>query len=297
MRYEFLTTTKINEYVTAISGVCGEKAYLFEGKDAAVLFDGLTGVGSLKELVKTLTDLPVTMVLSHAHPDHCGAAFEYGACYMHPDDIELLYIDAANGEDARFSFATTPVPYLKMAKPVITMEDMIYSRPIKTYPVYDGDTFELGGLTLTVVELPGHTRGSIMLLDQARGDLYAGDAINPSTLLHIAGATTVEEYKEGLLHLKERQNDFIRVYSGHSTQPMPNSVVDDALWVCDRILSGTDDAVPEISPLGNGLRACKVGVNYMPLYGGFANIVYNKDWIWGNKKPKVTQKGLFIKEV
>ena len=26
MRYEFLTTTKINDYVTAISGVCGEKA-------------------------------------------------------------------------------------------------------------------------------------------------------------------------------------------------------------------------------------------------------------------------------
>lgn len=36
-----------------------------------------------------------------------------------------------------------------------------YGRP---HPVREGDIFELGGITLEVIELPGHTTGSIALL-------------------------------------------------------------------------------------------------------------------------------------
>ena len=88
MKSKFFETNRINEYITQIIGLAGEQCYLIEGNDRALLFDGLCGEGSLKSFVRELTDLPVQMVLSHAHPDHCGAVFEYGECYMHPDDMD-----------------------------------------------------------------------------------------------------------------------------------------------------------------------------------------------------------------
>ena len=43
MNSKFFTTTKVNAYVTRITGLGGESAYLNEGKERALLFDGLTG--------------------------------------------------------------------------------------------------------------------------------------------------------------------------------------------------------------------------------------------------------------
>ena len=76
---KFYQADRLNDHVLRISGMGGEKAYVIEGTDRACLFDGCSGVGSLRAFVRELTDLPVFMVMSHAHPDHCGAAFEYGA--------------------------------------------------------------------------------------------------------------------------------------------------------------------------------------------------------------------------
>ena len=72
----FFTSYEINSYTTLIVGLAGENCVLFEGNERALLFDGLTGAGSLKAFVRELTDKPVFMVLSHAHPDHEGAVFE-----------------------------------------------------------------------------------------------------------------------------------------------------------------------------------------------------------------------------
>lgn len=77
---KFFTAEKLFENVTAITGLAGEKCYLVEGEKKALLIDALTGVGSLKAFVRELTDLPVEVVNTHGHLDHCGADFEFGAC-------------------------------------------------------------------------------------------------------------------------------------------------------------------------------------------------------------------------
>ena len=57
MQNKFFTAEKISSYVTRITGLGGENAYLIEGSDRALLFDGLSGVGSLKSFVRELTEL------------------------------------------------------------------------------------------------------------------------------------------------------------------------------------------------------------------------------------------------
>lgn len=46
--------------------------YLIIGNDRAILIDAGFGYGDLKAVVESITDLPVTLLLSHAHTDHIG---------------------------------------------------------------------------------------------------------------------------------------------------------------------------------------------------------------------------------
>ena len=106
MENKFFKAVKVFENVTRIEGLGGVNAFLIEGKDRALLIDGLTGTGSLKDFVKELTSLPVILVLTHGHIDHIGAAFEYGECFMHPDDIAMMYSPMHSSREGRYGFAT-----------------------------------------------------------------------------------------------------------------------------------------------------------------------------------------------
>ena len=295
IRNKFFAADKINDHVTRISGMGGEKAFLIEGKERACLFDGCSGVGSLKAFVRELTELPVFMVLSHAHPDHCGAVFEYGACFMHPDDIGLLYTEFASGAEGRLGYDNNS--WSEEEKLTTgTMADVVPAHAIKTYPCYDGDVFDLGGRRLEVIAVPGHTRGSIVLLDREDRILYSADAINPNTLFGMIGSTTIEEYRESVLHLKEFQGDFDYMYGGHNPDPQTPKIIDDALMLCDRIMAGEDDQIETVDMISKKkvYVAAKRGENFMPEYGGESNIVYQKDRVFGKKGNAVLSGEPFI---
>ena len=285
MKSKFFEAKKINEYITQIIGLAGEQCYLIEGSEGALLFDGLCGEGSLKSFVREITDLPVQIALSHAHPDHCGAVFEYGECYMHPDDIALLYSDFVSGSEERWNFVTDVPEWAPPVRTKTRLEDITDRCAVKTYPVYDGDIFDLGGVQMEVIGVPGHTRGTIVLLDRAARLVLSGDAINPNTLMALPGSATIEEYKESVLHLKTFQAAFDFLYGGHGPEPVPARIVDDALMLIDKILNRTDEAIEEYDNLGHRKvwRAASVGSDFNPLYGGFSNIVYHPDNIYGKK--------------
>lgn len=274
---KFFKVQKLFDNVTVIGGLGGELCYLIEGAEKALLIDGLTGVGSLKAFVRELTDLPVRMVVTHGHLDHCGAAFEYGECFIHPADIALLY-DHSDPEK-RLNFAKAgamfgPLP----VEPVFS--DVVPPRPVKTYPVYDGDIFDLGGVKLEAIGVPGHSFGTIVLLDRARRVVYSGDACNVNTLLFLEGSATIEEYKESLLHFKAFQPAFDVMYGGHGLTAVPNTIIDEAIQLCDEIMAGTDDAVEGSSVGRPCLYAKKKDDHFRRLDGGTANIAYSRDRIW-----------------
>lgn len=276
----FFTTNRINDYTTMIIGVAGENCVLFTGRDKALLFDSLSGAGSLKAFVREMTDLPIIPVLSHAHPDHEGGFFEYGECCVHPDDMDLFYSDYASGVEGRLNFVNTRAPYAPPHRLKVRMEDMVAPCAVKLSPVYNGDVFDLGGVQLEVIHVPGHTKGTIALLDREAELLYSADAINGNTLLHLEGSATVEEYRNAVEHLKTYQDAFTHTYTSHSALPVPASIVDDALMVCDKILAREDDAVQE----EGHLRAMAVYGNCRPVYGGESNICYLEDRIFGKSQ-------------
>ena len=287
MKTKFFSSESLRPGVQVISGMQGEKCYLIEGTERALLFDGLAGAGSLKAYVRELTDLPVFLVLSHAHPDHLGAAFEYGACFLHPDDMGLFYTRFAASWENRYDYLSRELPYAPPHRVKLTPEDMCLPRPVQFFPVNDGDCFDLGGRELEVVAVPGHTRGSICLLDRADRTLYSGDAINMNTLFLPHGSTTIEEYLESLERLKTRVPCFDRLYGGHDPRPIPASIVDDGIALCQRILAGTDDALDEPGSYGMGKRALRVGPSFMPENGSLCNIFYTPELVHGRLEKRV----------
>ena len=274
MKSKFFEAQKIMDNVTMISGLAGELCYLVEGRETALLVDGLSGIGSLKAFVRELTDKPVELVLTHSHPDHMGAAFEYGRCYIHPDDISGLY--EAGDAERRYSFAAAGAKGF-----TLRMEDAVPCTPVCTLPVADGHIFDLGGTQLEVIAVPGHTWGHIVLLDRAARVVYSGDAVNCNTLMFLGGAS-IEEYRESLLHLQT----YDVLWGGHGGVSVPKRIVPEAIGLCEEIMAGTDQKAPGDFMGRTALYAREKDENFRRYDGGIANIAYSTDRIWKKQVVK-----------
>ena len=67
-----VTFTKITEQVYVLTDRAGCCGNLVIGKERALLFDLGIGADDFGAAARTLTDLPLTVILSHGHIDHIG---------------------------------------------------------------------------------------------------------------------------------------------------------------------------------------------------------------------------------
>ena len=120
--------------------------------------------------------------------------------------------------------------------------------PMKVFPLYDGDVFDLGDRTIEVVEAGGHTAGSVVLIDHKTRIAYTGDACNGNTLLEFDNSLPIISYMRNLLHLKEHQQEFDQMYGGHEI--FDASLVDEAIETVAKVIAGTDDRCERTGILG-----------------------------------------------
>jgi glyoxylase-like metal-dependent hydrolase (beta-lactamase superfamily II) len=125
--------------------------------------------------------------------------------------------------------------------------DFLKSQKVHVFPraqvnEIDFDRIDLGGRVLELVKTPGHTRGSLCLLDAQNKALFVGDTFNfISTWLGTEDSTTITEYKaslEKLIKLAKKYdiNDF---YSGHAFGALHMRTLEDYHHCCEIIL-GSD---------------------------------------------------------
>ena len=150
---------------------------LIEDGRAILVDTGLQGsllpiTGGLKDLGLTLDHID-TVVITHAHPDHCGGLSEL----VEGTGIKV----AAHRLDADIISGTVTPPnplrnevLAKMAEPVLPklMGDPV---PVDLH-LEDGDIIPFGA-EVRVVHLPGHTDGSIALHLPTKRVIIVGDAL------------------------------------------------------------------------------------------------------------------------
>lgn len=244
---------------------------LLVGEHHALLFDTGYGFDDLYALVRRITDLPLYVLNSHGHVDHACGNWQFPEVFIHPEDVAVCI--EHNGpamrqcelEGAELPEGFDLVEYLN--------HDCGNLRP-----VVEGDVFELGGMALEVVELPGHTRGSIGLLYREEKILYAGDAVNCFVWLFLPEAAKLSTYRNTLY--KVRDLDFDRMIQSHEHRVMPKSCLDDYIRLAETM---DYDAWPAVeSPLavpGQEVKIITLPGNRLEDSGkpGFAAIMISRD--------------------
>ncbi len=276
---QIYTPTQLTPHITEIRDVTGVSAYLVVGEEKAALIDTCTGIKGLKELVGTLTDKPITVLLTHSHGDHSGSVADFETVYIHPADLKFMTGEAegAGGIGMRVGFANGNVPGAPF-----TEEDLVADPPAdKDYHMLsDGMVFDLGGFHIETIHVPGHTAGSCTFLFPEERSMLYGDALNSNTLLACRESVTIEEYRTALNHLKTYEDRYDTAYYSHGPAIGPKSCLEDNLELCDRILAGTDfgGEVPFLSGGTAYLAAEREGFIERK-DGRFGNIVYRKERI------------------
>jgi len=155
--------------------------YFVKGKERSILIDTGTGVADLKSVIDLLTETPYDVLLTHGHYDHAGGIGQFNAVYLNQKD---LYMVKNISVEERIEYARSILntyPELK------GQFDIDYIKPWREEPSFnfikDGDIIELGDKTLKIFETPGHTEGSVCILDEADHVLFSGDNLQPILLL------------------------------------------------------------------------------------------------------------------
>jgi glyoxylase-like metal-dependent hydrolase (beta-lactamase superfamily II) len=88
-------------------------------------------------------------------------------------------------------------------------------------PLWDGEVVDLGDRELEVIALPGHTPGSIALLDRASGTLFSGDPIQRDGRIFMFGPMrSMAAYIHSLRRLQTRAEEITSIWPCHATCPV-----------------------------------------------------------------------------
>lgn len=249
--------------------------YLVVGSQRAALLDTGTGIGDVAQAVRGLTGLPVDVYLTHGHVDHAGGIYAFDAVHVTEKDKDLMLEHAALEKREAFAafvgHVTGQTPW--------TDADFIAPHPIAIKPLCPGQQIDLGGRSLTVVDLSGHTQGSVGYFDDATRTLFAGDGCNNSTFLFMHESATVTQYQHTLeCLLAEWKPQLARMMICHDYNAVPLSCIDDALDCCERILAGTSDNEPfsfAFEPIDGQKCAWAVRGGPQRQDGKFGNIAFD----------------------
>lgn len=181
--------TKLDDATYAVNEFGYSTMYLLLGEKRALAVDCGVGVGDYKAVLEALTDLPYDLVATHGHVDHMGGREQFQRIFIHPDDMsQVKKITSVYRKGYCMVFSKNKGTFIRQIRPV--------RREPQLLPMEEHDVFDLGGRTVQVFHNPGHTLGSVSLLDVERGWLFGGDNFNPLLFLWMSHAATVKDYVE-----------------------------------------------------------------------------------------------------
>ena len=183
----------------------GVRSFLFAGETNAILVDTGFG-GDLPTVCHTLTQQPITLLTTHADIDHIGCDAAFSVHYMHPAEWERYQNSGANMGTLR--------------------------------PIWEGDVFSVGAYTLEAVLIPGHTPGSIALLDRKNGILLSGDSVQDGCIYMHGNGRCLAALKYSLQKLNELRisGAFDTIYASHGTVKLPADIIEDHLEMVGGVL-------------------------------------------------------------
>lgn len=232
----------------------GEDMYLIEGTDRALLFDTGMGKGDLEAYVKTLTNLPIDVAITHGNGDHFGQVEQFPNSIVYMSDLDATRLPAA--------LNTSKFKWVK-----------------------EGDVIDIGSKKFEVTLVPGHTLGSIVFLDRADKIAITGDAVSSGSYVFMFSGTctALDQYVEGLKRFEAKVKDLdgLTLLVGHHWQEKTaltgqtgKRLFSDMRIAGEKVLSGEFEGILNAQNGKNILRQA---------YFGLAGLWYNPNNLFTDK--------------
>jgi glyoxylase-like metal-dependent hydrolase (beta-lactamase superfamily II) len=180
-------------------------ATLITGKKEAILLDTTNGLANLRRQVDAMTELPYRVIASHGHGDHTRGNYQFDRVLLHPADFELCrqwnrpQDRAAALENARGK---------GLVEEDFDQAAFLAGGTGCLEALDPHGFFDLGGLTVQVVPMPGHTPGSVGLLLREYRLLLTADACNPMMWMFLKGASSIPAWARMLEQVKTLPFDY-----------------------------------------------------------------------------------------
>lgn len=207
--------------------------YLLLGDEAALLIDCGMGIGDIEGAVRKITDKPLIVVGTHGHVDHIGGSGAFEKIYLHRDDCGKNF----RSQTSTFIRKAFLIAGKSFVSDGITLRDVVkFGRRPEVVEILSGHVFDLGGRKVRVEHSPGHTLGSIVLLDDKTKIAFVGDNMSVSEWLFLPHATTVEKWLESARRIRKIADDYA-LYWGHERGLISTDIVDADIRFAEEILS------------------------------------------------------------
>lgn len=218
--------------------------YIVVGERRAAVIDSGCGLTDPLAEIHEITDLPLTLICTHGHTDHVGNAYQFDDVYMHPADEEVVKSLGYSPDFVKW-YVETRAPLRNPGEEVLKV---LLGRVPETMPqnfdfrpITGGEKFDLGGRELEIIATPGHTPGSLSVLDYKARLLYTGDALNGSSIIPTKEGGTRDEISQFLESLKimlAHGEHFDYTCPGHDGVRYDRSLITDYMSLCEGLLSG-----------------------------------------------------------
>lgn len=278
---EYYQTERIGSGLFRIRDVANTSCYLVCGSKQAMVIDTGIGLGSMCQVVAGLTDLPVTVLLTHGHLDHALGCRGFSQVYLSPLDWEI-YLEGWS-TDVRMGYIRGAALQGGDPKAIAQARADELLPPLscdELYPLAPGDRFNLGGVNVEIHEGAGHTPGCVTVLLPEFGTLILGDACNNFTYLFDRRCPTVSQYQAMLRRLQEAVSGrYDRVLLSHGPGEGAPDMIDSVIQVCQDVLEGQTAAIP-FQGLGGQLGLIAKEMDFQRFTrrdGGSGNLVYRPD--------------------
>ena len=221
--------------VTHITDAMGVSFTLIEGEDSALVFDAGYGTEDVASYLRTLTDKPFELILSHGHHDHILGARWFDHSLMDPEDLEEFRLRAGREQrekvKAQAEGQGIAVPDDFLTAPIPEPEFLKYTGTVGAFACCG---FDLGNLEVWALRVPGHTPGSVVLYVPSLRLLLTGDDWNPCTWMWFPCSLPVRQWHGNMIRFlaaleKECGSDPRHVLCSHQPAPRQASELKDFL--------------------------------------------------------------------
>ena len=215
------------------------------GDEKVLVIDaGLGAADGLRETIESIvgTGKPLVCACTHCHPDHVGSAKLFDEAYCSHLDWPAR-ADFALSTEQRLTdlkgFALNSPEVLEYCQEHIIENDDTIFRDIR-----DGDVFDLGGVEIEAIALPGHSAGSMAFFNSEEKYVFTGDAINTDVSLKKLDRNGFRRYIDTLKRFISRVGEDVTIYPAHLPLSMNIAIAKNLIVICRDLVAANTAGDP-----------------------------------------------------